>query len=222
MIAEVFRMEALQISDEELFRAIRLDPEDAEEEDIARVLEMRDEACRAAIPKYLIGEAKVTAFGEDWVELDGKRFRSPLVRKNLEGVGTVYPFLATCGQEVEAWSKTLSDPFEEFWADSIKLLILGRATAALDVEAKKRFPGGHFARMNPGSLPAWPLSAQRDLFGLIGEDTLGIRLTDSCLMLPSKSVSGFFFHSEDGFVNCAFCTILSCPNRRAAFVGEVF
>ena len=76
--------------------------------------------------------------------------------------------------------------------------------------------------MNPGSVPSWPLTGQRELFEVIGgvTESTGITLTESCLMLPSKSTSGMYFTSADQFVNCAYCSILSCPNRLAAYVGE--
>ena len=46
-------------------------------------------------------------------------------------------------------------------------------------------------------------------------------LTQSCLMLPSKSSSGIFFISENDFNNCRYCPKLECPNRSAPFEKEL-
>jgi len=43
-------------------------------------------------------------------------------------------------------------------------------------------------RYSPG-YGDWPVTAQRDLLGHLGAERIGIRLTESCLMIPEKSVS---------------------------------
>lgn len=42
--------------------------------------------------------------------------------------------------------------------------------------------------ISPGDA-GWPITDQRVLFDLVPADTIGVRLTDSCAMLPKKSVS---------------------------------
>jgi hypothetical protein len=73
--------------------------------------------------------------------------------------------------------------------------------------------------MNPGSLKEWPLIGQRELFAILGRDyifeNIGVRLSDSMLMLPSKTVSGLGFESEKDYHNCIYCPLKDCPNRRA-------
>ena len=53
------------------------------------------------------------------------------------------------------------------------------------------------------------------------EETVGVCLTESCLMLPSKSVSGILFQDHTGHVNCALCPRENCPNRRVSFRTNV-
>jgi len=43
-------------------------------------------------------------------------------------------------------------------------------------------------RYSPG-YGDWPITTQRDLLGHLGAERIGIRLTESCLMIPEKSVS---------------------------------
>jgi hypothetical protein len=73
--------------------------------------------------------------------------------------------------------------------------------------------------MNPGSLADWPLTEQIPLFRLIGDvrQATGVYLTESLLMMPRKSVSGFDFPTESSFASCQLCPREKCPNRRAAY-----
>ena len=50
-----------------------------------------------------------------------------------------------------------------------------------------------------------------------GADEIGLELTDSCLMLPYKSVSGIAYETEATFENCMLCTRENCPTRRAPY-----
>ena len=156
---------------------------------------------------------------------EGVRFRSALVSRNLAKTSRIVPHVSTCGVEAEEWSlQYKDDPLYEFWADAIKLQLLGVIGTKLREEVRRRyFPEGDMSAMGPGSLAAWPLTEQRPLFALLGGVTpdIGARLTDSCLILPSKSNSGFFFSAESHYENCRYCPLIKCPNRRAPFEHEV-
>lgn len=212
----------IEVGKEELFRVLKM-PKDTEPEDIARILEMMQDCQKIANPKAVYGVAAIEEKGNDYVVIQGRKIVSPLVRKNLEQVNRVIPFVVTCGTEAEEWSHQFTDILESYWADEIKLILLGRIRKVLaDTVKEKYFPNSDMSAMSPGSLVEWPLTEQKNLFALIGEvqETVGVELTDSCLMLPSKSGSGFFFSAASHYENCALCPILDCPNRRAEFVGS--
>ena len=73
--------------------------------------------------------------------------------------------------------------------------------------------------MSPGSLADWPLEQQRALFAVLGdtEGLIGVRLAESCLMIPTKSVSGMRFPTETSFESCQLCPRAVCPGRRAPY-----
>jgi hypothetical protein len=79
--------------------------------------------------------------------------------------------------------------------------------------------------MNPGSgnKDVWPIAQQRQLFRLLGnvEASVGVRLTDSYLMTPNKTVSGILFPTDVPFFSCQLCTRENCPRRRAEYTGVV-
>lgn len=73
--------------------------------------------------------------------------------------------------------------------------------------------------MAPGSLETWPISEQVPLFTLLGKGAVeaGVEVSESFLLYPIKSVSGFYFSAAQHFENCAMCPRIDCPNRRAPF-----
>ena len=46
---------------------------------------------------------------------------------------------------------------------------------------------------------------------------IGVRLSDECLMIPVKSLSGIQFPTEVSFENCQMCPRDGCRNRRASY-----
>lgn len=188
-------------------------------EEGARALELLAEGQRFARPRALVVEAAVAAgAAADRVVVGGVEIRSEFVRAKLLQTSVAYAFVATCGGEAERWSAGFDDFLDRFYADEIKKLWLARAVAAVEDDVKGRFaPAAKLAVLNPGSLPQWPIEGQRELFRILGdtEGTVGVKLTESCLMVPTKSVSGLFFADRTGHVNCALCPRANCPNRRA-------
>lgn len=182
------------------------------------------EAQAIAQPKALYKVALVDEKGDDFVVLDGVRFSSRILRVNLDPAQRVFPYAATCGTELHDWADSLDDILERYWADVICELALRAAGEALATRLAARYQPGQTASMNPGSLGDWPLKEQRALFQLLGnpEQAIGVRLLQSCLMVPSKSVSGIQFPTEEGFANCQLCPRVDCPGRRAPYDPELY
>lgn len=175
-------------------------------------------------PRAAYGLAYVDEKADDSVVLDGVRFASRVLRVNLGEVNRVFPFLITCGRELDDWSRSFTDMLERFWADAIMEESLLAALDALKAHLAGRYQVGKTAMMNPGSLTDWPLEQQRPLFDILGEagERSGVRLTDSFLMAPVKSVSGILFQTETAFENCQLCPRETCPNRRAPYDPSLY
>lgn len=182
------------------------------------------EAVGIGRPRAAYGLAYIESKGEDSVVIDAIPFTSRILRVNLEAVHRVFPFLITCGRELDEWSKAHTDMLERFWADAIMEEALRGALDALNAELAARYKLGQTGMMNPGSLTDWPLEQQRPLFDLLGEAStrIGVQLTDSFLMAPVKSVSGILFQTETKFENCQLCPRETCPNRRAKYDPALF
>ena len=197
---------------------------DGATDDAARVSGLAAEAQAIGRPKALYKPAYVEAKGDDFVVVDGIRLASRVLRVNLEQTYRVFPFVATCGRELEDWSSPIHGPLESYWAGAIKEMALRAAVRALAADLEERFQPGHTSTMNPGSLEDWPMSEQRQLFALLGSprDTINVELTDSFLMVPIKSVSGLRFPSAVTFESCQLCPRQHCPGRRAPYDSSLY
>jgi len=49
------------------------------------------------------------------------------------------------------------------------------------------------------------------------QQLIGVTLTNSCVMIPSKSVSGIFYSSEHDFQTCQLGRRENCSHRSAPF-----
>jgi hypothetical protein len=191
----------------------------------ARTLEklVRD-AQTIARPKALYKVCLIDELGDDYAVIDGVRFDSRVLRVNLDDAHRVFPYVATCGTELWDWANRQEDMLHRYWADEICEMGVRVAAQALDGHLAERYRAGQLSRMNPGSLGDWPIREQRALFRLLDdpEEKIGVQLLKSCLMVPSKSVSGIQFPTEDGFVNCQLCPRHDCSGRRAPYDAELY
>jgi hypothetical protein len=149
------------------------------------------------------------------------RFVSKVLRANLEEVERVFPYVATCGPELDTIPLADDDIFGQFCRDTIKEIALYAAISHLNGYLKEAYALEKLVSMNPGSgdVDVWPIEQQRELFAFFGdvEAAIGVVLTDSCLMVPNKSVSGLLYPSEHDFASCQLCHREKCPGRRAPF-----
>jgi hypothetical protein len=183
-----------------------------------------DEAQAIARPRALYRVAYVESRSEESVSLDGQAFKSRVLRINLEDVHRVFAYVATCGTELHDWKTSMDDMLQRYYADTINEIALSAARRALKAHLIERYRLGRTATMNPGSLADWPIRAQRPLFALLGnpEETIGVHLSDSMLMIPPKSVSGIRFPTEERFESCQLCPRKECPSRKAPYDGELY
>jgi hypothetical protein len=190
----------------------------------ARLERLIDEAEVVARPKICYGVASIDGKEENRVILNGVPFRSRILRVNLDGAHCVFPFVATCGRELESWSERIEGMLEQYWADTIKETALSWAIQNLSEHLANRYRPGPLSRMGPGSLPDWPLEEQRSLFAVLGEEPgrIGVRLSESLLMTPIQSVSGIFFPTEERFETCQLCPREKCIGRRASYDPDLF
>lgn len=172
-----------------------------------------------ARPKAGYRVSQIEDMGNDDVVIDGICFRSRVLRLNLDQVQRVFPFLATCGWEIEDWAGSRQDDLHRMWAKRISELALRSAIRSLVEHIQTHFHTGPTMKVNPGSTIDWPLQGQRDLFQLLDEipERLEVTLTGDLWMSPTMSTSGIRYPSEVTFENCSLCPVESCRLRKAPY-----
>jgi hypothetical protein len=156
---------------------------------------------------------------EDVVIIDGIRFSSQVLRKNLDRVGKVFPYVVTIGERLEERAGACTDLLDQYYLDNIGNIALVKARKHLEDHLCSAFAVDCLSYMSPGSLVDWPLEEQRPLFSLLkgAEESVGVQLTESLLMIPKKSVSGIFFPTEITFYSCQLCRREKCEWRKAPY-----
>ena len=181
--------------------------------------EMTEKVRDIARPRAVYTTSEVKCIGRDRVDIDGIRFESRILNKKLSDLETVYPFIATIGNELDEFKAPPGEMWQSYILDSIKTMMLISAAEYVTEHIKKEFNLTGIALMNPGELKDWPITQQLPLFKLFGgeEKSIGVSLIKGGAMRPLKSRSGIVFPDDTGFVSCRCCTQENCPGRRAAY-----
>jgi len=190
-------------------------------EEVAR--ELIDIALPVARPRAVYEVSYVDNKNGDSLYINGVKFTSHILRLNLDKVGRVFPYVVTCGRELDQIAIPSSDILRSYYMDVVREVVLHSARSYLGRYIREKYAVGQTSRMGPGSLPDWPLTQQKELFGIFGdvEGLIGVKLTDNFLMLPAKSVSGIYFPTEVKFESCQLCPRKACIGRRAVYDPEL-
>ena len=129
-------------------------------------------------------------------------------------------FVCTAGAGIGQWSKQImaDDPLKGFIADILGSVVVEAAIDRIQQKLRGEMELSSLKitnRYSPGYC-GWPTQEQHKLFGLLSESNCGIRLTESALMLPIKSVSGFIGIGANVRFNpytCRLCDAAFCVYR---------
>jgi len=133
-------------------------------------------------------------------------------------------FLCTAGKGIEELSRGLmsgGDPFTGFVADTMGSLAVDAAMDRLQDAFEERMAarGLHITnRYSPGYCE-WHVSEQQKLFRLLPSGYCGVSLTDTSLMRPIKTVSGFIGVGPEVRrvpYTCGLCDLSNCLYRQLA------
>jgi hypothetical protein len=177
-------------------------------------------------PKALYKASFIDEKGEDTITLDGVTFTSLALRKNLDSIERVFPYVATCGTEIDDIEIGQGDLQKKIWISFLKGSLLQASMQFLREHLTKRYRVSNLSSMNPGSGDAsvWPFEQQRELFSMCGdvEVFIGVRLTKSLVLVPDMSVAGILFPTEADFQSCQLCHRENCRFRRVPFDRELW
>ena len=160
---------------------------------------------------------------KDFIEINNVSMKIGRVIAKYFGLATHFAtFVATAGVEFDIYLQGLrvkGDMLNEFLADAV-----GSEIAESTVRYVTDRIGEHAAEMgfsathpySPGYC-SWHVREQQSLFSLLPDDPCGIKLNDSSLMFPVKSVSGVIglgIEIKETPHVCDICGLQTCYKRK--------
>jgi hypothetical protein len=212
---EILQNLTTQIDLQEVRRSLRLD----RQRDNQLAERLIDQAKTLIEPKAAFKVCYIDEKQKDAVIVDGLRLESKVLRKNLNEVERIFPYVVSIGAALEQAKGKMSDLLEAYYLDTVGNIALTAVRKQLHDHLCSKFALKKISFMSPGSLQDWPVEAQGQLFQLLPgvEASIGVRLNKSFLMIPTKSVSGIYFQTEVSFFNCQLCQRGKCPGRKASY-----
>ena len=185
-----------------------------------------EEVKQIAKPKALYKVSFIEEKGEDTVTFDGVTFTSRALRKNVDTIERVFPFIVTGGAEIDAIEIGQDDSEKQNWLSCIKGTLVMASIQFLIEHITKTYRVSKLSFMGPGQgdPPVWPYEQLRELYSICGdvERLIGVRLTESLLMIPSASAAAILFPAEVDFQGCQLCHNETCSFRQAPFDKELW
>lgn len=151
-----------------------------------------------------------------------KLYLNRQVTAYLKGATYVALFECTAGavfSEQYREYNAQGDILEAYIADALGSLTVEKAMDKIQEKLRDEMTNYQLkisTRYSPGYCN-WPLTEQQTLFELVGDNPTGITLSDSCLMYPTKSVSGIIGIGPDMKAReygCVTCSNKNCIYRR--------
>ena len=148
---------------------------------------------------------------------------SPIILRQLRGAEAYAVFVCTAGIEFEDWQQQLKakdDIVRTFIADALGSVIAECCADQMEFHLQTSIDklGWHRTnRFSPGYC-GWHVSRQQQLFRFLPPAPCGVRLTDSSLMVPVKSVSGIIglgTHVRRLDYTCGLCDFQQCYKRKS-------
>ena len=175
-------------------------------------------------PAYTYALKAIDSVRGDEVLVDGSLvFTSKIVSCMLSDCEWVAMFAATIGNDLEEESLKLVEKGEMVKAailDAIGTEAVEKAACKLQdaIEGIAKTMGCQATlRYSPGYCD-WDINQQKVIFQAIDSTSLGVRLTESCLMVPLKSISGIIGIGKLDKTKPPPCLVCSrkasCPYKR--------
>jgi hypothetical protein len=151
-------------------------------------------------------------------------FKSRIIAKLLGRCTRVAIFLVTIGKYLEDTSFRLARDglvLQATVLDAIGSVAVEKVAGFVQDRIKEIAKAqGHVTtrRFSPGYCD-WKIGQQQMLFSALTGNTIGIRLTGECLMIPQKSISGIIgigpsSANVEDYDPCKTCRKKDCPGRR--------
>lgn len=213
-------LQSLALSEADIYLAMGYRGNKPDENICALVAEVYTEIQTLCKPRYMFQPLEAELIARKGVRVGDVEF-SPggIIGSYLPGLTHICLFVATAGKEYDAYLhqlKAQDNIVKEYVADSIGSVIAETCVTRLGEELDTDCELRHTLPYSPGYC-GWDICEQQKLFSLFPSQPCGITLSDSFLMSPVKSVSGFYglgkeLHPQP--YRCEICANKHCYKRK--------
>ena len=220
MVERAFQISPEELPEKEVWFAMGYKDSVPEERIRGMVRELICELVPKATLRYIYQVVEAEKLSPRQVRMAGKTFTPEgIICSYLRGMTHALLFIGSAGWEFDRAKEALKandDIVADFIADSIGSVLAEMTVARIEQD----YVGKETISMpySPGYCN-WDIREQHILFSLFPERPCGIILSESSLMTPEKSVSGFFALGETlqrQPYHCQICKNTKCFKRRNA------
>lgn len=205
----------VRLEPEDVFKRLRLRIEERRISDMVR--ELTELVNEKAVPKAVYKLSKATNNGKNIV-VEGVELTCWVPTLKFFPDETVYPYVATCGAELDEVTSPKSDFLRHYIMNQLKQMVLMTSAEYLQQHLIETYKLKQLTHVGPGEALG-PNEQQRKLFQILGDVTgkIGVRLSEHHLMVPEKSTSGIFFETSERLERCLLCPDPKCATRRVPY-----
>lgn len=165
-----------------------------------------------------------SAFDSSLILSGGVAFTGKRLIGHIKNARGLILFLVTIGPDIEETASRLmkeGDGLSGYLMDRIGSFAVEYLAESLEDRIRREHTAKDLSvsmRCSPGYCD-WPIEEQLKLDGLIGYDKIGVRLNESLMMTPKKSISGLIAIGDKGTFDkktsqCGQCDMKRCDYRR--------
>ena len=141
-----------------------------------------------------------------------------IINSQIRKAESIAIFAITLGHPFDQWVRQQEDLFQGYVIDTIGAELAELAADWIEAKIADEITSeqlSHSNRFSPGYC-GWPLMEQHKLFSFFPDGFLDIRLNESALMTPKKSISGIYGIGKSlkkKADNCSICDSTDCYKR---------
>jgi hypothetical protein len=158
------------------------------------------------------------------ISVDGLIFTSHNLARVFSGCSQAAIFAVTIGEALEKEVAQLTKEgliLKASVLDAVGSVAVEKVADELEgIIRNNAAANGHKTgwRYSPGYCD-WDITQQKELFRGLNNESIGVNLSDTCLMRPRKSISGIIGMGKscNPHSACHFCNRKNCPHRREEF-----
>lgn len=210
----------MNISEEEIYQAMGYRGTVPDSYICKLIAETYSEIAPLCLPRYMFRILEARQVSRQKIEVGDTGFTTGgIISSYLQGMTQACLFVATAGKEYDAYLqhlKTQDNIVKEYIADSIGSVIAEACGTLLAQELENSSELFHTLPYSPGYC-GWNICEQQKLFAFFPPEPCGIVLSDSFLMSPVKSISGFIGLGRElrpQPYRCEICNNKQCYKRK--------